>query len=142
MKTIDCWAGMQPYGIVPLTSEPDGLKYRIVCDVTAKGKQLVEKALGVTEVQLETNWDYGTNDEPHVGCLMLGPEILSILGVYALLDDGCHEVWMTKSYGLVGIQQGDSQQSVASLQLRYGNDLVHRFIYPETICNWNPCVLS
>ena len=142
MKTIDCWAGMQPYGIVPLTSEPDGLKYRIVCDVTAKGKQLVEKALGVTKVQLETNWDYGTNDEPHVGCLMLGPEILSILGVYALLDDGCHEVWMTKSYGLVGIQQGDSQQSVASLQLRYGNDLVHRFIYPETICNWNPCVLS
>ena len=142
MKTIDCWAGMQPYGIVPLTSEPDGLKYRIVCDVTAKGKQLIEKALGVTEVQLETNWDYGTNDEPHVGCLMLSPEILSILGVYALLDDGCHEVWMTKSHGLVGIQQGDSQQSLESLQRWYGDDLVQRFIYPETICIWNPCVLS
>lgn len=101
MKTIDCWAGMQPYGIVPLTSEPDGLKYRIVCDVTAKGKQLIEKALGVAEVQLEMNWDYGTNDEPHVGCLLLSPEILSILGVYALLDDGCHEVWMTEAFASI-----------------------------------------
>jgi hypothetical protein len=142
VRTIDCWAGMQPYGIVPLTSEPDGLKYRIVCDVTAKGKQLVEKALGVIEIQLEPNWDYGTNDEPHIGCVLLSPELLSIIGVYALLDDGCHEVWMTKSYGLVGIQHGDSQQTVESLQWRYANDLVQRFIYPETSGSLNPCFLA
>jgi len=58
VKTIDSWAGMQPYGIVPLTSEPDGLKYRIVCDVTAKGKLLVEKTLGIAEIRLEKSWDY------------------------------------------------------------------------------------
>ncbi len=133
---------MQPYGVVPLTSEPDGLKYRIVCDVTAKGKQLVEKALGVVEIQLETNWDYGTNDEPHVGCVLLSPELLSIIGVYALLDDGCHEVWATKSFGLVGIQQSDSQQTVDNLQLYYGSELIQRFSCPDTIGNWNPCFLS
>ena len=142
VKTIDCWAGMQPYGIVPLTSEPDGLKYRIVCDVTEKGKRLLEKALGMAEAQLEMNWDYGTNEEQHVGSVMLSPEILVIIGVYALLDDGCHEVWTTKSYGLVGIQQGDSQQAVDNLQLYYGHDLVQRFFCPDTLGNRNACFLS
>jgi hypothetical protein len=142
VKTINCWAEMKPYGILPLTTEPDGLQHRIVCDVTAQGKQLIEKALGVVEIQLATNWDYGTNDEPHAGSLMLSPAMLSILGVYALLDDGCHEVWMTKSQGLVGIQQGDSQDVIANINLWYGDDLAYRFFHPGTSCNWNPSVIS
>lgn len=142
MKTIDSWAGMHRYGIVPLTTEVDGLRYRIVCDVTEKGKRLLEKALGMIEVQLESNWDYGTNEEPHIGCVMLCPEILTIIGVYALLDDGCHEVWATKSFGLVGIQQGDPQHTVDNLQLYYGNELVQRFSCPDTIGSRNPYFLS
>lgn len=138
MKTIRSWDEMPRYGIVPLTIEADGLKHRIVCDVTAKGKELIEKTLGIVEILFESNWDFGTNDEPHIGCIMLGPEILSMIGVYALFDDGCHEVWMTKNYGLVGIQQGDSQPIVESLQACYGDELVHRFIQLETASTWRP----
>jgi hypothetical protein len=141
MKMIDCWAGMQPYGIVPLTIEADGLKHRVVCDVTEKGKQLIEKTLGVPSVQLEKNWDHGPNDEPHVGSMLLSPELLMMLGIYALLDDGCHEVWTTRSNGLIGIQQSDCQQIVENLRIYYGTDLVHRFLYPETTSTWNPNAL-
>jgi hypothetical protein len=137
VKTIACLAEMAPYGIVPLTDEPDGLRYRVVCDLTAKGKQLVERALGLSAIQLQPNWDYGTDDEPHVGSMLLSPEIAPILGVYALLDDGCYEVWTTKRNGSVGIEQGDGQEVVQNLQLGYGHDVVHRFIYPLTIGNWN-----
>jgi hypothetical protein len=142
VKTINCWAEMQPYGIIPLTTEPDGLQYRTVCDVTARGKQLIEKALGVVEIQLEMNWDYGTNDEPHIGSIMVCPTMLPIFGVYALFDDGCHEVWLTKKHGLVGIQQGDSQDVIANINLWYGNDLDCRFFHPGTNCNWNPSTIS
>jgi hypothetical protein len=137
VKIIACLAEMASYGIVPLTNEPDGLQYRMVCDLTAKGKQLVEQALGLAEIQLQPSWDYGTNDEPHIGSMLLIPEILPILGVYALLDDGCHEVWTTRNNGLVGIQQGDSQELVQNLQSFYEFDVLHRFIYPVTIGNWN-----
>lgn len=142
MKTISGWDEMERYGIVPLTPEPDGLKYRIVCDVTAKGKRLIEKALGVAAIQLEAKWDYGTNDEPHVGAALLGPEILSMIGVYALLEDGCREVWTTKRLGLIGIQHGDSLQTVESMQFYYGSELVECFSDPTTVSNRKSRFLS
>lgn len=138
MKTIRSWDEMSCYGIVPLTTEADGLKYRIVCDVTAKGKELVERTLGIVGLDLERNWDYGTNDEPHVGCIMLGPEILTMIGIYALLDDDCHEVWITRSCELFGIQSGDPQCIIDDLQIRYGNELAHRVVYPEVVGYWSP----
>ncbi len=141
MKTIDSWDEMPRYGVVPLTTEPGGLQYRIVCDVTARGKDLIEKTLGIAGLQLEMNWDYGTNDEPHIGSIMLGPEILSMIGVYALFDDGCHEVWMTKTYGLVGIQHGDSQEVINGLDLLYRADRVYCFVYLDTAANLNPSIL-
>lgn len=52
MKTIHSWDDLSKYGIVPLTGEACGLMYRILCDVTARGKRLVEKALSVPEIRL------------------------------------------------------------------------------------------
>ena len=39
MKSIRCWDDLSPFGIVPLTGEACGLSYRILCDVTAAGKE-------------------------------------------------------------------------------------------------------
>lgn len=142
MKTIESWAAMQFYGIVPLTTEPDGLQYRIVCDVTARGKKLVEKAIGVVEIQLEKNWTHGPDGDPYIGSILLSPELFSIIGVYALFDDGCREVWMTRNWDLVGIQQCDSRQTVYNLQMCYGHDLVHCFQCTELVGNLNPQFLS
>ena len=47
MKSIRRWDDLCAHGIVPLTGEACGLSYRILCDVTARGKdsgQIVEAA--------------------------------------------------------------------------------------------------
>jgi glycyl-tRNA synthetase beta chain len=44
MKSIRSWEDLSVYGIVPLTGEACGLSYRILCDVTAAGKKIIEKA--------------------------------------------------------------------------------------------------
>lgn len=67
MKAIRCWNDLERYGIVPLTGEACGLMYRILCDVTARGKRLVEKALSVAEVRLAESWNRGTDADPHIG---------------------------------------------------------------------------
>jgi hypothetical protein len=132
MKAIGSWEDLKPYGIVPLTVEPDGLCYRIVCDITAKGKTIIERALGITDIQLAANWDYGTNEEPHIGSMLLIPEYLLVLSAYVLFEDGCHEVWLTKNSGVIGIQHGDSQQIIYAYEQLYQLDMVRRFTCLES----------
>ena len=78
MKTINCWDDLSQYGIVPLTGEACGLSYRILCDVTAAGKRIIEKALDVAQLGSAQNWNTGKAEDRHVGCIMLAPEILSL----------------------------------------------------------------
>jgi hypothetical protein len=66
---------------------------------------------------------------------MLSPDTLSIVGIHALLDAGCYEVWMTKNCGLVGLEQSDSPEELRRLQLRYGENLACRFSGNERISN-------
>ena len=133
MKTIGCWADMNAHGIVPLTVEPDGPQYRIVCDVTPDGKRLIERVFGIVAICLETNRAHGGSNAPHIGSIMLSPDTLSLIGIYALLDAGCYEVWMTKNCGLVGLEQCDSPEELRRLQLRYGKNLACRFSGDERI---------
>ena len=44
MKSIRSWDDLSAHGIVPLTGEACGLSYRILCDVTGRGKKIMEKA--------------------------------------------------------------------------------------------------
>jgi hypothetical protein len=67
MKSIRSWDDLSAYGIVPLTGEACGLSYRILCDVTARGKKTLEKALSVAQLGLQENWNHGTDSDPHVG---------------------------------------------------------------------------
>jgi len=142
MKTIRCWDDLSRYGIVPLTGEAGGLMYRILCDVTAKGKCLVEKALSVAELRLHENWNRGTDADPHVGSIMLGPELLPFLGVFALLESGCREVWLTKGNGVVGIEAADSPDWLESFKRFHADDLVRRFAYAGTAGERNQHVMS
>ncbi len=67
MKSIRSWDDLSAHGIVPLTGEACGLSYRILCDVTARGKKTLEKALGVAQLGLQDNWNHGSADDAHVG---------------------------------------------------------------------------
>ncbi len=142
MKSVHCWDDLCQYGVVPLTGEACGLMYRILFDVTAQGKQVLEKALGVAELKLQENWNSGTADRPHVGSIMLAHEMLPVVGIFALLEAGCREVWMTKGNGLYGIEEADSAESVDEFKRFRSDDLARRFAYAGTAGDRNRHMMS
>ena len=142
MKCIHSWDDLSLHGIVPLTGEACGLMYRILCDVTAPGKKTLEKAFAVAELRLRENWNHGPDDNPHVGAIMLAQEVLPFIGVFALLEDGCSEVWLTKGNGLVGIERTDEAEDVERFKQFHANDLVRRFAYAGTAGDRNLHIMS
>ena len=121
MKGVSCWDDLRPFGIIPLTGESCALSYRILFDVTAEGKKVIEKCLGC-EVKLAENWNSGSSDHPHVGSIMLSHELLIPLGIFALLESGCSEVWMVWN-ALVGIEPADNPHVVEITRKRHGEQL-------------------
>lgn len=132
MKSITCWDHLAPFGIVPLTGEACGLSYRLLCDVTASGKRILEKALGVVELRLQENWNSGSAENPHVGSIMLAPDLLLFVGVFALLEHGCPEVWVLEGRRLVALEADESPDRVAAFQQLYADKLGRRFSYGGT----------
>jgi hypothetical protein len=108
MKTVNCWNDLLPYGLDPLTGEACGLSYRILFDLTAKGKEIVEKCLGC-RITAEP-WNRGSKEEPHVASIMLSMEMLVPLGIFVLLENGCHIVWLLDDRSLIGIEPSDTEQ--------------------------------
>ena len=142
MKSIRCWDDLSKHGIIPLTGEACGLSYRILCDVTATGKKTLEKALSVAQLTLHENWNHGTADDPHVGSVMLPPDLLSFIGVFALLEDGCREVWLTKGQTVIGMEVEDSPDQVEAFQRFHAKDLVRRFGYAGTAGDRNQHMMT
>lgn len=106
----------------------------MLCDVTEKGKRTIEKALGIANLGLPENWNRGDPGDPHIGAIMLAPELLVPLAVFALLEHGCCEVWRTKSGDLLGIEPTDDAERVDAMK-RYHADngnFVRRYAYAGT----------
>ncbi len=117
MKTIHCWNDLLPYGIDPLTGEACGLSYRILFDLTAKGQKIVEKCLGIKLTS--EPWNRGTVEEPHTASVMLSQEMFVPVGVFALLENGCHIVWLLDDRSLIGFEPSDTEQpSIGSHEIR------------------------
>ena len=142
MKSIGSWDDLSRYGVVPLTGEACGLMYRILCDVTARGKKTLEKALGVADMGLAENWNRGSDTDPHIGSVMLAREVLPFVGIFALLEAGCLEVWLTKAGGLIGIDSSDSDEEVDRFKRFHADNLVRRFAYAGTAGDRNQHMMS
>lgn len=142
MKSIRCWDDLSAHGVEPLTGEACGLSYRILCDVTARGKKTLEKALGVAQLGLHENWNGGSPSDPHIGSIMLAPDLLPFVGVFALLEAGCSEVWLTKGHTVVGIEATDSPEQVETFKRRHANDLARRFGYAGTAGDRNQHMMT
>jgi hypothetical protein len=109
MKIVARWSDLEKFGIDPLTGEACSLMYRILCDLTAQGKAVVEKCLSV-EIRSE-NWNSGSPGDPHVASIMLTQEMLQPLAIFALLESGCREVWITDR-AAIGVEPGDTDEQV------------------------------
>jgi hypothetical protein len=128
MKTVSSWRDLEQFGIVALTGEACGLNYRVLFDLTAQGKRIIEKCFAC-ELTLAEPWNGGSKENPHIGSIMLTHEMLMPAGVFALLESGCTEVWKTNE-SLLGIEQSDKQETLEALQRHHG--LMRRFAYRGT----------
>jgi hypothetical protein len=133
---------LSDYGVIALTGEACGLSYRILCDVTARGKQLLDKVLGVRDIRMHENWNHGSDDDPHIGCVMLVPEVLTAVAVFALLDNGCREVWTVNGHGVFGFEPCDDQQTVDCFKSVHAEQLGRRFGYFGTAGDRNVHVMT
>jgi len=120
---------LERYGIVLLTGEACGLMYRILFDVTARGRAILEKCFSVNRIELASPWNTGKDQDPHIGSIMLAREMLVPVGIFALLESGCTEVWR-KEDSLFGIEPSDSREWCESFKKVYGP--FQRFAYQGT----------
>ncbi len=116
MKTVSVWSDLGPFGIEVLTGEACSLMYRILCDLTAVGKAVVERCLSV-EIASEP-WNSGSADDPHVASILLTQEMIVPLAVFALLECGCREVWVTDR-AAIGIEPDDTDDEVDRMKHIY-----------------------
>jgi hypothetical protein len=141
MKTVSCWNDLQPFGIKALTGEACGLMWRILFDVTEKGRRIVGKCFGVPKIVLAEPWNRGTAEEPHVGSIMLTQEALVPLAVFALLENGCPEVYLMGQV-VVGIEPNDPPDTAETMRRVYRVDHARRFSYGGTAGDRNVHVMS
>lgn len=142
MKTISRFQDLAASGIEPLTGEACGLSYRILCDVTAAGRTVLERALGIPNLTLPAPWNRGTDADPHVGSVMLAPEFLTPLAVIALLEGGCREVWLVREGGVIGIEPGDPPDLIDANRRLVGDRLLRSLGYRGTAGDRNVHVMS
>jgi hypothetical protein len=137
LKHIDCWDDLRPCGIVPLTREACGLSYRLLCDLTAKGKKIIEKMFGVRELGAAENWNRGTEENPHIGSMLLANEMFVPVAVFALLESGCTEVWTVHQRHVVGFEPSDSAAAIEHFKQFNSEYLGRRFGYFGTVGDRN-----
>ena len=142
MKKISCWNDLTPFGIEFLTAEACGVSYRYLCDVTEKGRKVLSVTFGIPTFSLAEAWNRGSDAEPHVGSIMLSQCMLTPIGVFALLESGCTEVWLYKSGGLLGIEPSDRPADLAVLNAFGKDELVRKFSYGGTAGSRNQHVFS
>jgi hypothetical protein len=129
MKTVSCWQDLEPYGFVTLTGEACGLMYRILFDLTAAGRNAVQKCLGVPDLRLADAWNRGDAGDPHVGSIMLSPEMFVPLAVFALLEAGCTECWLYANRSLLGVEAGESAERVEACRQMAPEQRVRKLRY-------------
>ena len=132
MKTIRTWDDLPEYGIVPLPDPACALSYRILCDLTAKGKQTLEQALSVKELVLHSPQQPGSPDDPHVASIMLAPGMLTFLALFALLDSQADEVFLTTDQRMTGFHHGDPPAGKLAFEEWYRDEVVRHFASEST----------
>ena len=141
MKPVHCWNDLQPFGIIPLTGEACGLLYRILFDVTASGKRVLEKCFGTPNLNLPESWNRGGEKDPHVGCIMLTHEMLQPLAVFALLESGCREVYLVKD-SVYGMEETDAPTTIEDVKRWSKVDYARRLAYSGTAGDRNVHVMT
>ena len=142
MKTVHCWQDLKDYGIDPLTGEACGLMYRILFDVTERGRRILARCLGIPNLKLAEAWNRGSKEDPHVGSVMLTQEMLAPVAVFALLESGCAEAWLLKDGTVVGFEPAEAPERRQAFLDFHRDRLARRFACGGTAGDRNVHVMS
>ena len=142
MRRISCWNDLCPLGIECLTGEACGLGYRILFDVTEQGRRILSKCFGIPNLQLAEAWNRGNAEHPHVGSIMLAKEMLVPVGIFALLENDCTEVWHFANGSLLGIEKQDSPDQVAAAEKMCAPERIRKYQYGGTAGDRNVHMMS
>jgi hypothetical protein len=133
MKSINSWRDLERFGIEVLTGESCGLNYRLLFDCTEKGRKILARLLGIPRLQLAEPWNRGTPEEPHVGSILLSREMLMPVATFALLENGCSEVWVVEGDTAFGLEPSDDRDEMLKLILGpHRKNMLRRFAYQGT----------
>ena len=83
---------LKDFGIILLTGEACGIGMRILFNLTATGKKIVEEFFRV-EATCES-WNCGTDKDPHVASIMLPLSVLQELWIFCHLRRGTKYVFL------------------------------------------------
>jgi hypothetical protein len=142
MRRVQCWNDLSAYGIIPLTGEACGLGYRILFDVTERGKAVLAACFGMPEIRMAEAWNRGGDSDPHVGSVLLSREMLTPVGIFALLRSGCTEAWVLRDGSVIGIETDDGPERVDALGRLHGDNVVRRFACRGTAGDRNVHVMT
>jgi hypothetical protein len=86
-------------------------------------------------------WNRGSTDDPHVGSVMLSFEMLTPVGIFALLESGCREVWLYRNGSMLGIEPTDSEEQIELCRKMAPEALARTFCYGGTagVTGESPC---
>lgn len=88
MITINSLRNLERFGIFPLTGEADNLAYRMLCDVSQRGKDLLREVYGMEANSPPANIQ--TNGEKHVASVMLSYRAWQDIGPVGLVISSQH----------------------------------------------------
>ncbi len=113
MKHIHTFDHLEQVGIHTLTGESCAAGYRILCDLTEFGRQVVREMLGLADNAFAAPWNNGDPGDPHIASFMMPPEMAVPLAVWGLGLQGATCIAIMKSGAVVGcfLDEGDSRQA-------------------------------
>lgn len=105
MATLYSFNDLARFGIGVLTGEACNYQMRLLCDLTAKGVDLLNNFLGVDNAAYGENWNSSVGGEKSIAAVFLTRGMLSDLCVFALLHVDKAEVVLARGGTFMGLEK-------------------------------------
>ena len=99
---------LKNYGIHTLTGEADRYSFRILCDLSQQGVDLICEFFGMQAGGFAENWNSTVGNEPAVASIMLTRDTLWEIARFALLHVEQCDVVTENGQALCGLVKGES----------------------------------
>jgi hypothetical protein len=94
-KPVSRFFDMAQFGLTGLTGEACAYGMRMLCDVNEEGKALLADFFGMSNIELDRNWNSTVNEQPAIGSVMLSHDLVPKLAQFAFFRKGALAVVIT-----------------------------------------------